>query len=294
MIKNSISLISIFILSIQVFAQSPFNYGQNEDMYFIAAKDLKYYNINVVHEFKVLKDGKSPNNYIQVCELDFLKDDNSFEYRILSKIDTIIPKTLEKALDIVQHNNGVDWTFKKDRATYIGGHRIGGGSCWSNFEIDSLFSLVEYYCQGNRYTEYYHLYFDAQGLPIYSICCVEKYDENEELEVSENLNDTTFFLYDDRLLFYGIVNNMDTVKVIEDIISQGVNHFTSDLELYQLYIDDNNFEKVIENKLGCKPRVIFMEVNKNVVLTFKYSETWNRYYSLKYISLESYSHLDNL
>lgn len=319
--KKIIVVLFTCILGIQAKSQSPFNYGQNEDIYFISAEDIDYYNIMLIHNYSMKYDDFTREAEYSICEKNFSQQKELVKDCLLTnRRDTFSnPPSLQDALDreynyidredyheyveyIFNHGyinlgyvNGMGWYFKNNRATYIGG--IGYGAiCWEEYTMDTLdnredkvdevFSRVLSTCKYGEDDFLSKLFFNSDDLPLYEVYVEEEVKENRY--GAEDYKDTTYFIYDDLMRFKGYIEKGDTINIIEKLAEpiKGTEYgwWKDDF----IYINKKPFKAVIDKSLGCKPKLILMEIYKNAVFVFKYSEKLDRYIDIGQISLESY------
>lgn len=282
MTKYLITSFLTCIFGIQANCQSPFNYGQNEDVYFLSTEDINYYGISVINDY-YYEYKESNGVMIYLTQLQF--SDGAVTLHSLQRYDTIEPQSIEDVLETVEFNNGSNWNFIDDRATYIGGDGYGT-ICGNNYEIEALYSKKKYFCELEDYEIVEKNYFNANGLPEYLVCCTKQYydDEFDEMdkEVVDEPLDTTYLVYDDLWRYIGYIENGDTVNIIDEFLNHK-SFYNREVHGGVLTIS----KTYIEEKLGCIPNLIFMEIYKNAVLIFKYSDYHENYDLSGSLSLES-------
>lgn len=288
---RSFIIVFLVLMGFQAQAQSPFNYGKNEDVYFLSAQDLRHYQINTVSHFY--------SGYL--TQIDFTSNHYAVSVKYLTELDSL-PSNQLKEEGIKEIERGhlpiqKIWEFQDHRAQFIGGDGYNS-SCRSCYMLDGLHSRRLSYCEYeiSSYTE--RITYNSMGLPLYSVCCdfltsVRNIGLDHGGPSDKGL-DTTYYVYDKDWKYKGTTNtNCDTVNIMDALFANNAFTFSFDVpdSNKTLYLNNGVFKDEIENRLGCTPRFILMEIYKNATFVFQYSESDKRYYSLGSISLEGESDL---
>jgi hypothetical protein len=186
--------------------------------------------------------------------------------------------------------NGMFYDFENGRPVSIG---MGGygALCHNTYEYTDSVTLVSDYCKYGETSSTYYLYYHSNGLVQYKVCCSggsiledEVIDSLEEADNIQEMNDTTFYIYDERWRIHKI-RNQD--KKEDDPVAQALNkNIESDYQFHQCYINEDVFERYIDKTIKFRPRLILVEIYRNAVFVFKYDDKIKKYFHVTDILLE--------
>ncbi len=296
----------LFLAQISLMAQSAFDYGQNQNVYFISSQQRQQMGIENIYIIDFNDDKNSAamwgNGSINVINFDLNTISDNWTPM---ELDTNLVSNLDSLFLNVRFLNGSRYEFDDfgQLISYGGG---GYGSFdWKEItRFSDTLSIIETSCVGHcgkQPIKYSKNVFTKNGIlthvikyPVLEI----DFEQNEEpeqntlenydaifrqlIEISEVSPDTLYYIYDknNRLLSMDNVQE-ETGKKLFSVENQ--NHSNV---FHQCYIGNIEMENFFLEKIGIIPSLILIEIYQHGVFSFRLDANTNKYYSTETIIME--------
>lgn len=294
--RISLLLILLFCNPLRVFAQSPFNYGQNRKVYFISAEMRNKLGIEHISSVQQLPEGQkggmgenwsvnmiSFDKDVVRCDWSPLSLDRNFRYNFDSLLNS-------------EPLNGVFYEFSEGQLIASGG--TGYGS-FINTEItrwsDSV-SVAELscagHCGGSQPSEYKKMVYAESGRLLYSVTYPTPTRDDEQPVDEEFLTsgigpdrrpDTVFYKYDAKGLYTGTNKDKESQADIKGLFHKGG---FPNLKFNQCYVGKVKMETYFLEKLGYTPELVLIEIYRQGVFSFLLNPATRKYYETNSIELD--------
>jgi hypothetical protein len=288
------------------FTQSPFNYGKNKQVYFIAAKERDSLGIQLLYTIKQYAEkerGGMGENW-SVVITSFSENLVTDDWAPFSK-DSLFKFNFDSLTTNPPILNGTRYELSNGSILAYGGGGYGSFD-WNDFtKVNDSVVLVAISCVGHcgdQPPRFSKSIYDKQGKLTRSIHYPQKdySDETmtaetpqsfvESLETAYKSNglspDTTYFQYDGNGLWLGPVEGLNERK------QAGVAWYNMGEEIKkskyfnQVFVGNQPMDKFIKSKIGYCPQVLFFEIYRNAALLFKYSSSDKKYHRWMDVVLE--------
>ena len=295
----------LFLAQISLIAQSPFDYGQNQNVYFISSQQRQQMGIENIYIID-LNDDKNTvamwgNGSINVINFDSHTISDNWTPL---ELDSNLMSNLDSLFLNVRFLNGTRYEFDDfgQLISYGGG---GYGSFdWKEItRFSDTLSIIETSCVGHcgqqpiKYSKnifakngilthvikYPVLEIDFEQEDELELITIEKYENffNQLIEISETSPDTTYYIYDNHRLL-----SMDNVQEeTGNKIFSVENQYHSNV-FHQCYIGNIEMENFFLEKIGIIPSLVLIEIYQHGVFSFRLDTKSNKYYATETIILE--------
>lgn len=304
--KTSFTIIlTLFILPFS-FGQSPFNYGQNKNVYFISTEIRNKLNIKTIYSIDQRHDndegGMGENWDVTLISYDINSITDGW-YPI--SLDSTFKYNFDSLTTNMRFLNGESYEFSNGKLVSYGG---GGYGSFDGMEItrfSDTISIVATSCVGHcgdQPVNYSKNIFNKKGQLLYSISYPTP-NENKEMNedemslqdyekllysnvTSENIPDTLHYRYDNKglLLNTSKENSIKNISEVKQLFTNSNDLATS--KFHQCYIGKIKMEEFILKKLGFTPDLILLEIYRHAVFSFTLNRSDNKYYGTTDIILE--------
>lgn len=284
-------------------SQSPFNYGQNMQVYFISTEERIQLSINEIITINLLPDnengGMSQNCDVLIMSFDSVAFSDNW-YPVY--IDSFSEFSIELALSDLHYLNGNSYYFSNQHAIEYGGEGYGSFD-WKEFKhLSDSVTFVTTFCVGhcgNQPAGYSKNVYNDLGQIVYTVV-YPQIDETEiqavpEDSIPEWLNayafnsehpDTTYYYYDKNGLLLNI-NNFKKIADVSYIKQLYVNEIDANpFKFHQCLIGDIAMETYLQDKLGMTPELVFFELYRQAVVIFAINKKDEKYYPMPEVILE--------
>jgi hypothetical protein len=288
--------------STPLMAQSPFDYGKSEKIYFISKEERLALEIEYIYEINQKQEGKEgiKDNW-EVTEFAFVNDVITVDWSPYT-----LPENYKFDYDNLTENlnvvNGSRYEFKEGKLVSHGGTGYGTFD-WTEIDrISDSVSIGKKSCVGHcgsfLFTYSKNVYNDNQLL--YSVIFppseneIETANDNSEITYNDyqqffsklnahHSNDTITYIYNRNGLFLYEKNKKERSNFKTPL------KFTDtfpDYNFHQCYISGVKMEKYFKTKLGIIPQTILIEIYEQGIFSFSINPKDKKYYVTKTILLE--------
>ena len=285
-----------------VYAQvkSVFDYGKNEDVYFISAAEIDSLGLSSFIEITGRQPGESGGMHENwdVMEYDFSYD-GFVEKWSIAHLDDNWTFQLDSLLDNTRFINGFCLYLDRGDLQEYGGFGYGSFDYIEVLERNDSCSISLTNCRGHcgSFMKGHRSinYFSKDGRLIQSHIFDEEpldyaKDENEENRSNRdslqqvNVVDTFYYKYNDQgqLIQFNdyTFDPKNPLKEYESKLIEDRNKF------YQMFVGETPMEEHIQKQLGVKPSLLILEIYRYGAFFLIYNSIEHKYYPLDIIVLE--------
>ena len=297
-------LLAGICLTTSAVAQSPFNYAQNRDIYFVSRELREELEINTLYSVSHLPEhdrgGMNENWNVTVIEFD--KNSISDDWSPLSK-DSTYNFDFDDLTGNLNFLNGTYYELGDEMLKSYGGGGYGTFDWKEITRTGERISVVATSCTGHCGNEqpvnYSKNVFASDGTISYVVhyptpdqetdpsLNTSDAEKTEKFLLSgsaaDNPPDTIRYYYNKDKLFTGLKSDN---KIPEDIISFFQISFPDNLLFHQCYVNDQPMETYFNKFLGYTPRLVLFEIYRYGVFAFIQNPADGKYYRGKDFVLE--------
>lgn len=294
-------------LQLNKLKRTPFDYGQNRQVYFLSREKRKQVGLNNIYiiEENLKNDLGGMGELWDVSLITFDTSKVTDDWYPMRSLDENFKYNFDSIVSKMEFLNGTGYEFSNGSLINYGG---GGYGSFEVKDIDRLdtVSYITTSCAGHCSTSYVESYsknvFNQKGQLLYTVFyskqsqsdstkpelnCIMDYELFLKGNINENnYNDTTFYKYDKegRILKISkelsIKNSSDVEKLF------GNPSDPSGYQFHQCYIGKTKMEKFIKQKLGYTPKLLLVEIYSHGVFSFTFNELDHKFYRTETIVLE--------
>lgn len=296
-------LFAIFFIQ-QVYAQSPFNYGQDKNAYYISKDEREKLGITIIYDISEQMEGETGgmNENWDIITTEFTDESITEDWSIINSSDNY-QFNFDSIIEYARFINGTIYNLKNQQVTDYGGYGYGSFNYCDIEKINDTLSTVYASCTGHCGTnsaEYISkTIFNKNQQIIYSLIFPPEYPEQElEEETSENdslinnsisintdtIPDTIYYEYNSENQIIKIGDK----KIDPENLKSSIHAYNegSNFKFHQNFIDNIKMEVFIKSKIGYLPHVILFEIYRYGVLTFVLDSEQQKYYGGEEMILE--------
>ena len=298
-------LLLTLLIHSTIMAQSPFNYGQNKQVYFISKEERHKMGLDTIYTFKLRKRAKEARWITEVTIFDSASVSDDFTLTSKDSTFKFNFDTLSSNFDGAHFLYGRLYEFSNEMLTGYG--TIGPGyNDWKIIKhLSDTASSVET-CKSGLPSElkiWSTNVFDENG----RIICTRIDSSNKnylEDSIKELIDSsivkagTFFYNYNGKGLLLNYKTEEDTVYItdVKEIkklfidkylgypLSSG--HKFSCYKYHQCYVRNIKMEKYFKKKIGYLPELVLIELYQYGVFSFVFDKTDKKYYRTRDVLLE--------
>lgn len=271
------------------FAQSVFDYGQSEEVYFLSAKERDSLGIYQILELSESKSSGGMNETWDLLVFDFAPAEYGFKIDWYIHLDTMGIDTFDQ---VESNGNFLNW--EEGRITASGAYGYGTlGETFFYSKGECLEGVTTYIRNTEMFSgskTYYQkglpmktVYFDGDSLSYFDV----EHKLNRVLDsLAQFPCDSIIRFYDKENRFFNSINNKTNTKLSHYFYQEKSTSNLGGNPYYQVLIEDMEMRDFIQNKLGYTPEVLIFEVYRYAALVFKIDQIHNKYYYDSFLSLE--------
>ncbi len=292
-------------------SQSPFNYGQNNKVYFVSSQQrdsLGIDSIYTIHQNEEDELGGMGENW-DVMLITFGNETISDDWYPIS-LDSNFKFDFDSITTQMQFLNGTRYELIESQLLAYGGGGYGSFDWLEITHFSDRISIVATDCVGHcggQPTRYSKNVFNEKGQLSYTVTYPipaendDNFRENnsdaestlaqyEKMLLSnvneDNKPDTVFYRYDAKGLFLGPINSVyiENAGDAKKLFAYS-NDFGSE-PFHQCYIGKEKMEKFVAQSLGFTPELLLFEIYRYGVISFAFSAADKKYYRAWDIILE--------
>ena len=294
----------LFLLQTLLMAQSPFDYGQNQEVYFISSQQRQQMGIENIYTIELNDDKNTAamwgNGSINVINFDSHTISDNWTPL---ELDTNLMSNLDSLFLNVRFLNGTRYEFDDSGQLISYGGGGYGSFDWKEItRFSDTLSIIETSCVGHcghQPIKYSKNIFDNNGnvrkvikYPVLDIDFVqekeaeqntlEDYEKhfNQLIADTETSPDTTYYMYNNRLLSMDNVQEETGKKIFSDENQNYSNDF------YQCYVGNTEMESFFNEKIGFIPDLVLIEIYCQGVFSFRLNRHTKKYFLTETIILE--------
>lgn len=303
--KTLNTILTLFILK-SAFGQSPFDYGQNKNVYFISTELRNKLDIKTIYTIDQRHDndlGGMGENW-DVTLISFDTNSITADWYPIS-LDSTFKYNFDSLTTNMRFLNGTSYEFSNGQLISYGGGGYGSFEWKKITRFSDTVSIVATSCVGHcgdQPVNYSKNIFNKTGQLLYIISyptpgengemnedemSLQEYEKFLNSNVnSENIPDTLQYQYDNKGLLLNTseesrIENKNEVRLL----------FTNSNDLatskfHQCYVGKIKMEKFILKKLGFTPDLILLEIYGQAVFSFTLNHSDKKYYRTNDIMLE--------
>jgi len=305
-IKILLTIILTILIQAFTFGQSPLNYGQKKNVYFISTalrNNLEIKTIYIVDQRYDGDEGGMGQNWdITVINFDtnIISDSQSPIW-----IDSTFEYSFDSIREKIRFLNGYRYDFLDGNLISYGGEGYGSFEWKDFYRYPDNTSIVATSCVGhcgdlpvdyskNIFNKKKQLsYRVTYPTPIVDNVLNKKGMSLQEFEklinsnvTTKNNTDTLYYYYDDNGLLLNTseenhINNISEVRLLFTNLDE-----LSTSKFHQCYIGEMKMEIFVLKELGFIPKIILFEIYEQGVFSFTLNDSDKKYYRTKDVLLE--------
>ncbi|MBK9452940.1 MAG: hypothetical protein IPN95_26670 [Bacteroidetes bacterium] len=307
--KKNISVMVIFLVWFSLsygLGQSPFNYGQNEKVYFVSAALRDTMGIETIYTVEQTPDGQTGGmgeNW-DVTIMDFGRGSISVDWYPISR-DSSFQYDFDSLTTNMRFLNGIEYEFSDQRMLIVGGGGYGSFDHTEFTQYNDTISIGTTSCVGHcgdQPVRYSKNVFNDKGQLLRSITYPPAATTRENdpglpnidaLETYLNANVTTLNMPDTVSYHYNkrglLLNSATHVRIRNSKEAKSLFIESPDFwesQFHQYYVGNIEMEVLIEKEIGFLPALILIEIYRHGVFSFVLNPADRKYYRGKDMILE--------